>query len=83
MPVLVTRSCTERPEAIESGVARLVGTDPEALHVALEELMGDRAAWERMAHAEQPFGDGTAASRCIEHMARFLELQAGAQTHAA
>jgi len=83
VPVLVTRACTERPEAIESGVARLIGTDPEALQVALEELMGDRAAWESMAHAEQPFGDGTAASQCIEHIARFLHPQPGAQINAA
>ena len=83
VPVLVTRGCTERPEAIESGVARLVGTDARLLRDSLEELLGDRAAWERMAHAAHPFGQGDAAPRCVEHMAQLLELGARTQSHAA
>lgn len=62
-PILVLRETTERPEGIEVGTARLVGTDPELIFDAANELLNDPAAYGRMAHAESPYGDGRASER--------------------
>jgi UDP-N-acetylglucosamine 2-epimerase (non-hydrolysing) len=62
-PVLVTRDTTERPEAIEAGTARLVGTDADALVGHVNALLDDAGAYTAMAQARNPFGDGTAALR--------------------
>ena len=65
-PVLVLRRDTERPEAIEAGTARLVGTDPAAIVAEAERLLDDPAAYAAMARAGNPFGDGTAARRIVD-----------------
>jgi UDP-N-acetylglucosamine 2-epimerase (non-hydrolysing) len=65
VPVLVTRDRTERPEAIEAGVARLVGTESAAVIGELRRLLEDDAAHATMARAVNPFGDGHAAVRCV------------------
>jgi UDP-N-acetylglucosamine 2-epimerase len=62
-PVLVLRKRTERPEAIRAGTARLVGTSTETIVDAAEELLSDPAAYDLMARAANPFGDGRASSR--------------------
>lgn len=64
-PVLVLRDKTERPEAIEAGTARLVGTDVERIVSQAERLLSSPAAYRRMAHAENPFGDGRASQRIV------------------
>ena len=68
-PVLVMRDTTERPEAIEAGTARLVGTDKETIISAVSELLTDAAAYHAMAHAANPFGDGHAAKRIADFIA--------------
>jgi UDP-N-acetylglucosamine 2-epimerase (non-hydrolysing) len=68
-PVLVLRNRTERPEAIEAGTARLVGTTTRAIVDAAEELLLDPIAYRRMARAVNPFGDGRAAGRVVEALA--------------
>ncbi len=65
-PVLVTREATERPEAIEAGAARLVGTDADELLEWTERLLEDGELYRSMAAAENPFGDGRAAQRIAE-----------------
>ncbi len=65
-PVLLCRAATERPEAIEAGTVRLVGTDGGRIIAACEELLDDPAAYERMARAKNPFGDGRAAGRIVQ-----------------
>ena len=65
-PVLVLREKTERPEAVAAGVARLVGTDPDAIVAAATELLTDPAAYARMARGASPYGDGRAAARICE-----------------
>lgn len=65
-PVLVIREETERPEAIEAGVAELVGTDPDRLISALNRLLDDRAHYARMASGGSPFGDGHASKRIVD-----------------
>jgi len=62
-PVLVLRRNTERPEAIQAGVAMLVGTIPEVIFAAVRRLLEDRAAWLAMSRGNNPFGDGHAARR--------------------
>jgi UDP-N-acetylglucosamine 2-epimerase (non-hydrolysing) len=65
-PVLVTRRTTERPEAVEAGTARLVGTDTGTIVAAAEELLHNPAVYEAMANAHSPFGDGQAARRIAD-----------------
>lgn len=71
-PVLVMRRTTERPEAIEAGTARLVGTETDAIVSAAEELLHDPAAYAAMAGAVSPFGDGHAAERIADVLEREL-----------
>jgi UDP-N-acetylglucosamine 2-epimerase (non-hydrolysing) len=62
-PVLVTRAATERPEAMELGLAKLVGTDGEKLFDEMQMLLDDPRAYHRMARVENPYGDGLASRR--------------------
>ena len=62
-PVLVLRETTERPEGIEAGVARLVGTDPETIFDEASRLLTSQEAYLAMARAVNPYGDGHAAER--------------------
>jgi len=62
-PVLVLRDTTERPEGVEAGVVRLVGTERHVVAAEIERLLGDRAAYDEMARAVNPYGDGHAAER--------------------
>ncbi len=68
-PVLVLRQVTERPEAIEAGTARLVGTDVERIVSTAHELLHDQTAYQMMAKAHNPYGDGKASERIVEHLA--------------
>ena len=72
-PVLVMRNTTERPEGIEAGVARLVGTDRAAISQAASRLLTDQQAYDAMAQAANPYGDGRAAERIVERLRRFFE----------
>lgn len=78
-PVLVMRDNTERPEAVSAGTARLVGTDPERVYGAVSDLLTSPAAYQAMARAVNPYGDGHAAQRAIaaiEHMFRLGPMPA-------
>jgi UDP-N-acetylglucosamine 2-epimerase (non-hydrolysing) len=72
-PVLVTRAKTERPEAVDAGTARLVGTSPARILEAVDELHSDREAYRRMAGAPNPFGDGRAATRILDRLCKELD----------
>lgn len=65
-PVLVMRDTTERPEAVSAGTVRLVGTDTEQIVAGVHELLSDRAAYDAMAYAHNPYGDGQACLRIAE-----------------
>lgn len=71
-PVLVLRSESERPEAIEAGVARLVGTDAETILREANRLLKDPAAYRAMARGASPYGDGKAAQRITRLVGRTL-----------
>lgn len=65
VPALVLRDVTERPEGVETGALRVVGTERARIVAEASRLLDDRAAYERMARAENPFGDGHAAERIV------------------
>jgi UDP-N-acetylglucosamine 2-epimerase (non-hydrolysing) len=65
-PVLVLRKVTERPEAIEAGTAKLVGTEAKTIFQEAQRLLEDRDAYDQMARAVNPFGDGHAAERIVK-----------------
>ncbi len=65
-PVLVMRETTERPEGVTAGTAKLVGTDSDTIVTEIFTLLDDKAAYESMARAHNPFGDGHAARRIVE-----------------
>jgi len=71
-PVLVLRENTERPEAVHAGTARLVGTDEHSIEREVIHLLDDGAAYEDMARAVNPYGDGRAAERATQAIAHFL-----------
>lgn len=65
-PVLVMRDTTERPEAVQAGTVRLVGTDREKLVSEAERLLTNPQAYAAMAHAHNPYGDGMAVQRIVK-----------------
>lgn len=65
-PVLVMRDTTERPEAVQAGTVKLVGTEAETIAQNLRELLTDPAAYQRMSFAHNPYGDGQACQRIVE-----------------
>ncbi len=70
-PVLVLRDRTERPEAIEAGVARVVGTNPAVIVNVAAELLDDPVAYAAMARPANPFGDGRASGRIVQALEQF------------
>ncbi len=65
-PVLVMRDTTERPEGIEAGTLRLVGTNEDTIYEEFSRLLNDREAYDRMACASNPYGDGHACERIAD-----------------
>lgn len=65
-PVLVMRNTTERPEAVEAGTVKLVGTDASAIVSSVTELLRDKKLYRRMSETHNPYGDGQACRRILE-----------------
>ncbi|MCZ4059639.1 UDP-N-acetylglucosamine 2-epimerase (non-hydrolyzing) [Pantoea sp. LMR881] len=65
-PVLVMRDTTERPEAVEAGTVKLVGTDVTKIVAEVSRLLTDEAAWQIMSRAHNPYGDGKACGRILQ-----------------
>ncbi|WP_370581312.1 non-hydrolyzing UDP-N-acetylglucosamine 2-epimerase [Pantoea sp. PNT01] len=65
-PVLVMRDTTERPEAVDAGTVKLVGTDIDRIVASVSELLSDDDAWQAMSHAHNPYGDGKACGRILQ-----------------
>ncbi|MBR8829949.1 MAG: UDP-N-acetylglucosamine 2-epimerase [Chroococcopsis gigantea SAG 12.99] len=76
-PVLVLRETTERPEAVSAGTAKLIGTDPAQILQETGRLLGDRSAYESMANAINPFGDGKASERIVNICFDYLQKRSG------
>jgi len=73
-PVLVMRKKTERTEGIDAGTAKLVGTDSEKIYSEAKELLENIRLYQKMAQAVNPYGDGKAAERIVEHLAYYDAL---------
>lgn len=73
VPVLVLRKTTERPEAAQAGLARVIGTDPVAILQNTEELLDDPQAYRSMASAVNPYGDGRASERIVTVLKNWRE----------
>jgi len=73
IPVLVMRENTERPEAVEAGTVKLVGTERVGIVNAATELLADEAAYQRMAKAVNPYGDGRASGRIVEGLLHYFK----------
>ena len=65
-PVLVMRDTTERPEGIEAGTLKLVGTNEETIYREFKKLLDDKNEYDKMAHASNPYGDGHACKRIVK-----------------
>lgn len=72
-PVLVLRDTTERPEGVEAGTLKLVGTQEESVRTEMVRLLEDSAAYEQMANAKNPYGDGHASDRILDDIAYYFE----------
>ncbi len=71
-PVLVMRDTTERPEAVDAGTVKLVGTDQKAIVDEVSNLLDDPIAYESMSRAHNPYGDGKATERHIQALEKYF-----------
>ena len=78
-PVLVLRDTTERPEAIQAGTVKLVGTSEEQIYQAAHLLLSDPGEYDKMARAVNPYGDGKSAIRIVKVIKEFLYVRIGVQ----
>ena len=69
-PVLVLRDTTERPEGIDAGTLKLVGTDEDNIYKEAKILLTDKTAYETMSKASNPYGDGHASERIVDAIIR-------------
>lgn len=76
VPVLVLRDTTERPEGIAAGTLKLAGTDEQQVYRMTKELLTDQQAYDEMAHAANPYGDGEASRRIVEAILHHYGLRA-------
>ena len=72
-PVLVTRDTTERPEAVEAGTVKLVGTDKDMIIKEVRNLINNQKEYEKMSKAHNPYGEGKAAQKIIEFLILRME----------
>ncbi|MGB4588330.1 MAG: UDP-N-acetylglucosamine 2-epimerase (non-hydrolyzing) [Clostridiaceae bacterium] len=73
-PVLVMRDTTERPEGVEAGTLKLVGTNEETIYSAFKELLQNKDEYEKMSKASNPYGDGHASERILAALEKYFEL---------
>ena len=73
-PVLVMRDITERPEAVEAGTVKLVGTNQQIIVDETMLLLNDSEAYQKMAYAHNPYGDGTACEKIMEAMMNYQNI---------
>ena len=76
VPVLVLRTETERPEAVEAGTVKVVGVDEDVIVAEAERLLTDSDAYAAMAHAVNPYGDGHASERIADAITAWAAARA-------
>lgn len=74
-PVLVLRDTTERPEGVEAGTLKLVGTEVDKVHDEMIRLLEDKKAYDEMANAKNPYGDGRASDRIMNAIAYYFDKE--------
>ena len=74
-PVLILRDNTERPEAVDAGTAKLIGTNTERIFDEVNLLLNNEESYNKMSKAENPYGDGKSSERILEHCKNFLEIK--------
>lgn len=74
-PVLVLRDTTERPEGVKAGTLKLVGTEVDKVREEMTRLLEDRAAYDEMANAKNPYGDGHASDRIMDAIAYYFDKE--------
>jgi len=72
-PVLVLRDTTERPEGVDAGTLKLVGTDQEKIYETAKALLTDHELYEKMSHASNPYGDGHSSERIVDAILKTYE----------
>ncbi len=72
-PVLVMRDITERPEAVEAGTVRMVGTNKEEIISCINNLLDDSVLYQKMSKAHNPYGDGKACERIVGYFLEAVE----------
>ena len=73
-PVLVMRDTTERPEAINAGTAKLVGTEPRAIQEEVQKLLDDKVEYQKMSKAQNPYGDGASSDLIVKNIIEKFNL---------
>lgn len=73
-PVLVLRDSTERPEGVEAGTLRVIGTDEAYVYDETKRLLDDKKLYKRMSEAINPYGDGNASTRIVNHIKYYFDL---------
>ncbi len=76
--MLILRDATERPEAVEAGASQIVGSDPQRIVRAVEELLTDEGRYIRMAQPRYLFGDGNASERIVAALGEDIHISAAA-----
>ncbi|GGG34990.1 UDP-N-acetylglucosamine 2-epimerase (non-hydrolysing) [Lactobacillus apis] len=76
-PVLVLRDTTERPEGVKAGTLKLVGTQVDEVRAAMLQLLEDKSAYDQMANAKNPYGDGHASDRIMDAIAYYFSDKKG------
>jgi UDP-N-acetylglucosamine 2-epimerase len=71
-PVLVLRTETERPEAVEAGTVKIAGVDQDTIYKLAQELLDDKVEYDKMARAVNPYGDGRASERIFEALSNWF-----------
>jgi UDP-N-acetylglucosamine 2-epimerase (non-hydrolysing) len=74
-PLLVLRRLTERPEAFQAGLAKIVGTSRESIVAEASRLLTDPEAYRSMSHGANPYGDGQASQRIVEAICRWSRAE--------
>ena len=74
-PVMVLRTETDRPEAVEAGTVKLAGINKEAIFNIANELINDKKAYEKMAHAANPYGEGEASAKILERIFEWIKIK--------
>ena len=73
-PVLVLRDNTERPEGVDAGTLKVVGTSLDNVYKETKHLLEDQQAYQRMCNAKNPYGDGKSSERIVNHIKYYFNL---------